>query len=77
MTTKIELSDDYVRAVLRSVGRGHVRRRLEVLVNSGLLGVSGAQKVYRDVFGDELKAVKISKSSKFLGWLRPRKSAEQ
>jgi hypothetical protein len=42
---------------------------LEALVNAGLLGVAGAQKVYRDAFGGELKAVKAVKPSKLLGWL--------
>jgi hypothetical protein len=31
------------------------------MVNSGVLGVAGAQKVYHDAFGDTLKAVKIRK----------------
>ena len=53
-------------AVLRAAGRGCVRRRLEVLVNAGLLGVAGAQKVYRDAFGGELKAIKAAKAS---GWV--------
>ena len=57
-------------AVLRAEGRGPVRRRLEVLVNSGLLGVAGAQKVYRDAFGGELKAVKVRKPSRVLEWFR-------
>jgi hypothetical protein len=57
-------------AVLRAAGRGCVRRRLEALVNAGVLGVAGAQKVYRDAFGGELKAVKDRKPSRFLGWIR-------
>jgi hypothetical protein len=57
-------------AVLRAAGRGCVRRRLEALVNAGMLGLAGAQKIYRDAFGGELKAVKAGKSSKFPGWLR-------
>jgi hypothetical protein len=44
--------------VIRTAGRGQVRRRLEVLVNTGILGLEGAQKVYRDAFGGRLKAVK-------------------
>jgi hypothetical protein len=81
--SKLELAADYASdviaheslAVLRAAGRGHVRRRLEVLINSGLLGVVGAQKVYRDAFGGELKAVKIRKPFKLLGWLRGSKTA--
>ena len=48
---------------LRSVGRGTLRRHLEVLVNAQIIGVAGAQKVYRDAFGGELKAVKAPKPS--------------
>jgi hypothetical protein len=57
-------------AVLRAAGRGCVRRRLEVLVNSGLLGVAGAQKIYHDAFGGELKAVKVRQTSRVLEWFR-------
>ena len=57
-------------AVLRAVGRGPVRRRLEILVNAGLLGVAGAQKIYRDAFGGELKAVKAERPSRVLEWFR-------
>jgi hypothetical protein len=59
-------------AVLRAAGRGCVRRRLEALVNAGVLGVAGAQQVYRDAFGGELKAVKDTKPSKLFGWLKGR-----
>lgn len=55
--------------VMRAAGRGKVRRRLEDMVNANILGVVGAQKVYRDVFGGELKAVKASKPG-FLSRLR-------
>lgn len=48
---------------LRAEGRGRLRRRLEVMVNSGVLGVAGAQKVYHDAFGDTLKAVKVRRRS--------------
>jgi hypothetical protein len=56
--------------VLRAAGRGCVRRRLEVLVNSGLLGVAGAQRVYLDAFGDRLIAVKERRPSRVLKWFR-------
>ena len=46
---------------LRAVGRGNLRRRLEVMVNDGRLGVAGAQKVYFDVFGDKLKVIRDKK----------------
>jgi len=50
---------------LRSAGRARVRRRLEALVNEDILGVTGAQLVYRNVFGGELKAVKEPRPSRF------------
>lgn len=56
---------------LRKAGRGAVRRRLEVLVNDEVVGVKGAQRVYRDAFGDELVAVKDRSSRRGLfGWVR-------
>jgi len=54
--------------LLRAAGRSAVRRRLEVLVNEGILGVGGAQKVYRDAFGGELKAVKDRKKLDLSRW---------
>lgn len=48
-------------AEIRAAGRGTVRRRLEVLVNTDILGLAGAQKVWRDAFGGELIGVKASK----------------
>lgn len=45
-------------AILRAAGPGTVRRRLERLVNDDLLGLAGAQKIYRKAFGIELVAVK-------------------
>jgi hypothetical protein len=58
-------------SVLRAAGRGAVRRRLETLVNEGILGVGGAQKIYKDAFGGELKAVKDhSKKSDLSRWFR-------
>jgi hypothetical protein len=44
--------------VLRVQPKNRVRRRLELLLNDDMIGVAGAQKVYRDAFGDELIAVK-------------------
>lgn len=56
-------------SVLRAAGRGAVRRRLEALVNDGILGVGGAQKIYKAAFGGELKAVKDhSKKSDLSRW---------
>ena len=55
-------------SVLRAAGRGRVRRRLETLVNEGILGVGGAQKIYKDAFGGELKAVKDSKKVDLSRW---------
>lgn len=57
-------------AVLRAAGRGRVRHRLECLVNAGILGVAGADKVYFDAFGGHLKAVKVSKTARIVGWLK-------
>lgn len=57
-------------AELRAAGRGHVRRRLEALVNADIIGLAGAQKVYRDAFGGELMAVKAAKPSSLFGWFR-------
>ncbi len=45
-------------AVIRAAGRAHVLARLESLVNQGMIGVAGAQKVYRDAFGGHVIAVK-------------------
>ena len=53
--------------VLRAEGRGPLRRRLEVLVNTNMIGVAGAQKIYRDAFNGELKVIKASKPG-ILGW---------
>jgi hypothetical protein len=49
--------------IMRSEGRGPLRRRLEVLLNAQIIGVAGAQKVYRDAFGAELIAIKADKPS--------------
>jgi hypothetical protein len=50
--------------VIRGAGRARVRRRLEAMVNDGILGLAGAQMVYRAAFGDRLVAVKQKR-----GWL--------
>jgi hypothetical protein len=55
--------------LLRRAGRGHVRRRLEQLVNDDIIGFAGAQKIYRDAFGGELKAIRPEKTSKWFGWI--------
>lgn len=44
------------RGVLRAQGKARVRRRLEALVNSDMLGIAGAQKLYFECFGDRLVA---------------------
>jgi hypothetical protein len=43
----------------RAAGRARVRRRLERLVNEDVIGLAGAQKIYREAFGDHLVAVKV------------------
>ena len=48
-------------ALLRAAGPGCVRRRLEVLVNSGLLGLPDAKKLYRETFGLGLEAVRTQR----------------
>lgn len=57
-------------AILRSIGRGRVRRRLEALVNAGTIPVASAQKTYAEAFGDALIAVKdqreVSSSTRML-----------
>lgn len=46
---------------IRAAGRANVRRRLEALVNSDVLGLAGAQKVWHDAFGGTLIGVKAEK----------------
>jgi hypothetical protein len=48
-------------ALLRAAGPGPVRRRLETLVNADVVGLAGAQKIYREAFGYELIAEKVEK----------------
>ena len=48
-------------ALLRAAGPGCVRRRLEVLVNGGLLGLHDAKKLYREAFGLGLEAVRTQR----------------
>ena len=55
-------------ALLRRAGRGHVRRRLEKLVNDDIIGFAGAQKIYRDAFGGTLEAIKPEKTTRWFGW---------
>jgi hypothetical protein len=40
--------------LLRTQGKERVRQRLEHLIDTGMIGSAGADKVYRDVFGDHL-----------------------
>jgi len=48
-------------ALLRAAGPGCVRRRLEVLVNGGLLGLPDAKRLYREAFGLGLEAVRAER----------------
>lgn len=43
---------------LRAEGRQKVKQRLEVLVNSDIIGLAGAQKIYKDAFGGKIVGVK-------------------
>ena len=65
MLETAELVETHWVETLRSAGRARVRRRLEALVNEDILGVAGAQLVYRNVFGGELKAVKEPRPFRF------------
>jgi hypothetical protein len=47
---------------IRAAGRSAVRRRLEALVNADVLGLAGAQKVYKDAFGGTLIGIKTKKT---------------
>jgi len=58
MSFTADLVSDLCLREMRARGRAAVRRRLEVLVNAGIIGVAGADKVYHDAFGGRLKAVK-------------------
>jgi hypothetical protein len=56
--------------LLRAEGKGRVRARLEALVNADVIGLAGAQKVYREAFGDRLVAVKERRGfwARLRGW---------
>jgi hypothetical protein len=51
-----EGADDEL-AIMKSVGRGRVRKTLESLVNRGRITLAMAQSVWGDVFGGSLIAV--------------------
>lgn len=50
-------------SALRKLGPAAVRRRLEKLVNEDILGVRGAQVIFKQAFGMDLVAEKVEKPS--------------
>ncbi len=55
------LAIHFSQLALRAAGKGTVRRRLEVLVNTEVIGLEGAQRIYFETFGDRLVAIKADK----------------